>query len=345
MRKPKIDEIAQALKRAGTPFVLATVGRTGAATAAKAGAKAVILEDGTIAEGWIGGGCARGAVLRAAKDAIADGEPRLISVQPEDLLSELGVSPGEVRDGIRFARNMCPSKGTMDVFIEPVLPVPHLYVLGASQVGIALADLARRFGFHTVACAPAPDQPAFAEVDDRIEGYLLPADAPGERYLVVATQGRGDEAALRAALGSPAAHVAVVGSRAKAASLKAELRSTGVVEEDLERVKAPAGLDIGAVTPEEIALSIVAELVEVRRRGQRRVMREGPAEKERLGAGPEKDDAPEAGPADAAARPGLLRRAGDRLREKMFSTMPDEKQRQKETSDLSLLLHRRFCCM
>ena len=345
MRKPKIDEIAQDLKRAGTPYVMATVVRTVAATAAKAGAKALILEDGTIMEGWIGGGCARGAVLRAAREAIADGDPRLVSVQPEDLLSELGVAPGELRDGIRFARNMCPSKGSMDVFIEPVLPVPHLYVLGASPVGVALGDLARRFGFHTVACAPAAEQPAFLEVDDRIEGYLLPADAPGERYLVVATQGRGDEAALSAALGSPAAHVAFVGSRAKAAALTEQLRSSGVSEHDLARVKAPAGLDIGAVTPEEIALSIVAELITVRRRGHQRVMRSGAA-----GVGSETvvaaDALPVSSPADGGDRPGLLRRIQNFLRERTkLEELPDERRRQDRDFYLGLQLRRRFCCM
>ncbi|MET3614239.1 xanthine dehydrogenase accessory factor [Rhizobium aquaticum] len=261
----KIDDTAGSLKRAHRPYVLATVVRTVAATAAKAGAKAIILEDGSIAEGWIGGGCARGAVLKAARDAFADGQPRLVSVQPEDLLSELGVTPGEVRDGVRFARNMCPSKGTMDVFIEPVLPLPELYVLGASPVAVALADIARRFGFRTIACAPSDDQGAFAEADERIEGMLLPANAAGERYIVVSTQGRGDEAGLTAAASATGAYIAFVGSRAKAASLREKLAVRGLPQEALDRIKAPAGLDIGAVTPEEIALSIIAEMISIRR--------------------------------------------------------------------------------
>ena len=260
-----IDDTAGSLKRAHRPFVLATVVRTVAATAAKAGAKAIILEDGSIAEGWIGGGCARGAVLKAAREALADGQPRLVSVQPEDLLSELGVTPGEVRDGVRFARNMCPSKGTMDVFIEPVLPLPELYVLGASPVAVALADIARRFGFRTIACAPVEDQPAFAEADERIDGMLLPASGEGERYIVVSTQGRGDEAGLTAAASATGAYIAFVGSRAKAASLREKLAARGLPQEVLDRIKAPAGLDIGAVTPEEIALSIIAEMISVRR--------------------------------------------------------------------------------
>src|SRR5215813_3300695 len=100
----------------GRPFALATVVRTVAATAAKAGAKAVILPDGTISEGWIGGGCARAAVLKAARDALADGKSRLVSVQPPDVLQGQGITAGDERSGIRFANNLCPSEGTMDIF-------------------------------------------------------------------------------------------------------------------------------------------------------------------------------------------------------------------------------------
>src|SRR5438034_7805982 len=102
-----LDLVAQ-MKAAEETFVLATVVRTVSVTAAKAGAKAIIRPDGTIVAGWIGGGCARGAVLKAAREALADGEPRMVSVQPEDMLAELGIKPGENRAGIRFASNMCP---------------------------------------------------------------------------------------------------------------------------------------------------------------------------------------------------------------------------------------------
>src|SRR6185295_11900312 len=131
-----MDLVAQ-MKSAEQPFVLATVVRTVSVTAAKAGAKAIIAADGTIVAGWIGGSCAKGAVLKAARDALADGEPRMVSVQPENLLAELGVSAGESRDGIRFASNMCPSKGTMDIFVEPVLPHPSLVIFGASPVALS----------------------------------------------------------------------------------------------------------------------------------------------------------------------------------------------------------------
>jgi xanthine dehydrogenase accessory factor len=250
---------------AGEPFAVATVVRTVAATAAKAGAKALILPDGTISEGWIGGGCARAAVLKAARDALADGRSRLVSVQPPAALAEQGVRAGDERAGVCFVKNMCPSEGTMDVFVEPVLPRPQVVVCGSSPVAVAIADFARRAGFVVAACAPAAEQAAFADVDRRIEGYALAVDEPGARYFVVATQGRGDEDALSAALAVAADYVAFVGSRKKADALKAALAQRGVAADRLARLKAPAGLDLGAITPEEIAISIVAEIVAARR--------------------------------------------------------------------------------
>jgi len=252
-------------KSAGVPFALATVVRTVAATAAKAGAKAVILPDGTISEGWIGGGCARAAVLKAARDAIADGKSRLVSIQPPDQLDGQGHTAGEERGGVRFAKNMCPSQGTMDIFVEPVLPRPQVVICGSSPVAFAIADLAKRSGFAITICAPAAEQAAFGDADRRIEGFALPVDEAAARYVVVSTQGRGDEAALLAALAVDADYVAFVGSRKKAEALKAALEKRGVAPERLQKLKAPAGLDLGAITPDEIAVSILAEIVAVRR--------------------------------------------------------------------------------
>ncbi len=265
-----ILDLISTMKASGKPFALATVVRTVAATAAKAGAKAVILPDGSISEGWIGGGCARTAVLKAAKEALADGEPRLVSVQPPDVLQERGLQAGEEREGTRFAKNMCPSQGTMDVFVEPVLPRPQVVVCGSSPVAVAVANLGRGMGFAVTVCAPTAEQTAFAEADRRIEGYALPVDEGARRFVVVATQGRGDEAALQAALAVEAEYVAFVGSRKKAEALKAKLNEQGVAPERLAKLKAPAGLDLGAITPDEIAISILAEIVAVRRGGQPR---------------------------------------------------------------------------
>ena len=123
-----ILDLVHEYKARGEAFALATVVRTVSVTAAKAGAKAIIMADGAITGGWIGGGCARGAVLQAAKEALTDGKTRLISVQPEDLLCEQNLSPGELKHGVLYARNMCPSQGTVDVFVEPMLPRPQLTI-------------------------------------------------------------------------------------------------------------------------------------------------------------------------------------------------------------------------
>ena len=264
-----ILERVNALKAAGEAFALATVVRTVSVTAAKAGAKAVIGVDGSLSAGWIGGGCARGAVLRAAREALADGKPRLISVQPEDVLSARGVTAGEEREGVAYARNMCPSKGTMDIFIEPVLPRPELVICGASPVALALADLAPRFGFAVTACAPAGDLAMMPDHARRVEGFAIDGTGNGARFIVVSTQGRGDEAALRAALTAPARYTAFVGSHAKVAALRARLVADAVADARFDSLHAPAGLDIGAITPEEIALSILAEMITHRRAGQR----------------------------------------------------------------------------
>jgi xanthine dehydrogenase accessory factor len=264
-RATDILDIISTRKAAGEPFALATVVRTVAATAAKAGAKAVILPDGTISEGWIGGGCARAAVLKAARDALADGRSRLVSVAPADLLADRGVKAGDEKEGVRFAQNMCPSQGTMDIFVEPVLPRPQVVVCGSSPVAVAIADLAKRTGFAVTICAPAAEQAAFAEADRRIEGYALPVEESGARYVVVSTQGRGDEAALLAALALDVDYLAFVGSRKKAAALKHTLAERGASAARLAKLKAPAGLDLGAITPDEIAVSILAEIIAARR--------------------------------------------------------------------------------
>jgi xanthine dehydrogenase accessory factor len=238
----------------GEAFALATVVRTISVTAAKAGAKAIITADGSIEEGWIGGGCARAAVLKAARQC---------------MLADLGVSPGEAHAGVFYAKNSCPSQGTMDIFVEPVLPSPRLLILGASPVAVALAPLAAQMGFAVTAAAPAGELPRFAGALAKIEGFALPRDWGPRGFIVVSTQGAGDRAALKIAASGEFRYAAFVGSRRKAEALRAELALEGVSPERLAAVKAPAGIDLCAITSEEIALSILAEMVAVRRRVQR----------------------------------------------------------------------------
>ncbi len=242
-----LTEAAEYLRARDEPFAFATIVRTVGTTAAKPGAKALIRSDGTIAQGFLGGGCTRGAVKRAALTAIETGKPQLISVTPEEQLSALGVSAGEVSGGITYGRNGCPSRGTIDIFIEPVLPMPELVLYGSLPIAEALAMLAPHFHWNVSR-----------------EAASLPI-TPRFQAIVVATQGQGDFDALLAALQTDADHVAFVGSSKKFAVLAQKLRDASIDEARIEKVSSPAGLDIGAVTPEEIALSVMAELTQLRR--------------------------------------------------------------------------------
>lgn len=241
-----LADAAQKLRAQDEPFAFATIVRTAGSTAAKPGAKALLGADGTFLHGWLGGGCTRGAVKRAVLQALSDGVPQLVSVAPEDLLAEKGVTPGDEVDGTTFARNGCPSRGTVDIFIEPCLPLPQLVVMGASPVAQALSALAPQFDFSVTS---VPD-----------------LTAPKRKsYAVIATQGQGDLDALKTALAAKPDYVAFVGSRRKYLSLAEKLACAGVDQSRIDSVRAPAGLDLGAVTPEEIALSILAQMVQVRR--------------------------------------------------------------------------------
>jgi xanthine dehydrogenase accessory factor len=259
-----------ALRQAkGQAFALATVVRTVSVTAAKAGAKALIGPDGSIEEGWIGGGCAHAAVVKAARQCILDGQSRLVSIAPKDALAELGAAAGEERGGVFYAKNSCPSQGTMDVFVEPVLPSPRLLILGASPVAVALAKLAPSMGFAIIVAAAPEEHQRFDSGVSRVLGLSPPKETGDDAYVVVSTQGAGDRAALKSAAAMDARYRAFVGSRRKAETLRSELANEGVSEEALAAIKAPAGLDISAISADEIALSILAEMVAVRRRPER----------------------------------------------------------------------------
>ena len=264
-----VIDLASRLRAAEEPFALATVVRTVSVTAAKAGAKAIIRADGRIEAGWIGGGCARGATLKAAREALADGRSRLVSIRPENLLNELGVKAGEDHEGVKFASNTCPSQGTMDIFIEPILPRPVFVVLGASPVALALIEQAKLLGYLVALAAPQEDFSRIPEVEFYFNGFGVDIAQKGQRFVVVATQGKGDETALKAALALDAGYHGFVGSRRKMAALRNKLIAEGIAAASIDKVRAPAGLDLGSITPEEIALSIIAEVMQLRRKGQR----------------------------------------------------------------------------
>ncbi len=251
------------MKEGGDQFAVATVVRTVSVTAAKPGAKAIINADGDIVDGWIGGGCAKSAVTKAAVKAIKDGEPKLVSLQPEELLAESGLKAGEENDGVLAANNMCPSRGSMDIFIEPILCEPEILILGASPVARVLATMVESFSFKLTCACEDPSLWDGAGINALSYENLITSH--DHRYIVVSTQGSGDTVALQKAMLLQCRRVCFVGSHRKMAHLQAKLLALGVTQKQIDSIKGPAGLDIGGVTPQEIALSIMAELVALRR--------------------------------------------------------------------------------
>ena len=262
MQRPNLDVIPliARLKESGESFCVATVVRTEHATSAKAGAKAVVLKDGVI-KGFMGGACVQRSIREAAAAVLSEGKPRLIRVKPKDEV----VSAVDV-DGTELHRSSCPSGGTVDIFVEPMRPSPRLIVCGASPVAVAVADLGRRMGYRIVAAAASDDLDAYDMEDQRIAGFdLSTVGIEASDFIVVATQGKRDREALAASFATEARYIAFVGSRRKADVLRDQIAAQGIATDRIARLKAPAGLDIHGIEPEEIALSILAEIVMHRR--------------------------------------------------------------------------------
>jgi xanthine dehydrogenase accessory factor len=239
----------------GEPFAIATVVRYEAPISGKPGDKAIILADGQV-WGWIGGGCARPAVIKEALKAMKDGRPRLVRISPSS-------SEGE---GIVAYSMTCHSGGTLDVYIEPVLPKPHILIMGRSPVGQTLARLGKAINYVVSVAAPDANQETYPEADRvRPDLSLSELKIGTQTFVVVCTQGECDEEALENALHTDASYVAFVASKVKAASVLQYLSERGMNAERLKQVKAPAGINIGAGSPEEIAVSILAEIVQINR--------------------------------------------------------------------------------
>lgn len=260
------------LVAAGAPFVVATVVAVRRPTSARPGAAGIVHPDGTI-EGWVGGSCAQPVVVREALRALADGQPRLLR------LSKEAPTEGRRGDGVVELVMSCHSGGTLEIYVEPHLPAPLLWVAGATPIASALATLAAAAGWRVAAFDPLADPAAFPGAELVRAEAELPTPEPGRApYVVVATQGTWDEEAVAAALARDVAYVGLVASPTRAAVVRAWLREeAGLAEERVAALRAPAGLDIGAETAEEVALSILAELVQVRRGRAPFVAAPGPA--------------------------------------------------------------------
>jgi xanthine dehydrogenase accessory factor len=242
----QVMEQAAELERLGEPFALATVVWRQGPSSSQLGARAIITASGEVS-GWIGGACAEPSVIRQAQQVITEGQPRLLLLGTTDQFGDA------IPEGMTVVPIACQSEGALEVYIEPVLPAPHLIVVGRSPMAHTLTDLARVLGWR-------------AELRDWAE---FGAGAVTERSMVVvATQGHGDEEAIEQAVAARPAYVGLVGSRKRGTAVLGYLAERGVPQEQLDRVEVPAGLDLGPTTHSEIAVSILAELVRLRAAGQ-----------------------------------------------------------------------------
>lgn len=257
--------LASDLAKHGESFALATVVRREPPSSARVGDTALVTQAGEF-QGWLGGSCTQPTVVREALRALADRVPRLISLSP---------SPeSDHRPGVDAFPMTCHSGGSVDIYIEPVLPAPRLVVFGASLAGRALTRLGKALGYAVDAVDPIADPTTFPEADrvfSQIDAaQLRQKSGTGAPWLcaVVATLGEWDEDGIRAALALAPAYLGVVASRTRFAVMRQTLKASGVSEEALGAVRNPAGLDIGAELPEEVALSVLAEIVQIRRAAQ-----------------------------------------------------------------------------
>jgi len=260
MRSDVLQLTAELLGRA-EPFVLATVVWRRGPSSGKLGAQVVIRPDGKV-RGWLGGACAEPTVVREALEALADGQPRLMFLGP---VAEL--ESGH-REGVTLVPMACESEGAMEVYLEPMLPKPQVVVIGRSPAADTLARLAQGLGWRAAVVdddGDADDHPGVERVVTRLD--LNDLDINGRSFVVVATQGHYDEEALEAALATPAGYVGLVASRKRADGVIEFLRAKGLDEDTLTRVRAPAGLDLGRVDHDEMAVAILAELVTVKAMG------------------------------------------------------------------------------
>lgn len=230
---------ADALAAERTPFVVATVVRAGHPTSVRPGDSAIVLGDGTI-EGFVGGACAESSVRLQALRALETGEALLLRIVPE------GDETADA-EGAMVVRNPCLSGGALEIFLEPRLPAARIAVVGETPIGFALASLGEKLGYDVALSAGAPE------------------DTADDVALVVASHGREEEDALASALAAGVPYVGLVASRKRGAAVVEELRARGVPKDRLAHLRTPAGLEIGAQSPEEIALSILAEIIQSRR--------------------------------------------------------------------------------
>ena len=249
---------AQQLRSEQRSFALATVVAVRQPTSATPGARAIILPDGRV-EGWIGGHCARPAVIRQGLDALATGTPRLVVISPD------AREPSDLTNGIVEVPMLCAGQGELQVFVEPFLPRTALTIIGESAVARSLAKLAALLDFEVWACDPLADMDTFPDADRLVPTLdALTPQLTERHYVIIATIGEYDEDAALVALRSPASYVGLVASNKRLATVSDYLTAHGASAEQVAKLKRPKGLPGFVIKPEEIAFSILAELIELR---------------------------------------------------------------------------------
>ena len=253
-------KLAEQLNNGQEAYATAFVVRRTVPSSGKPGDKAIITRDGKIT-GWIGGGCTRGIVLKEALLSLQEGKPRFVSITPQ--ADDNVPSPNT-----KLYKMTCQSGGAVDVYIEPVLPKPRLVIFGHSHIAMALAKIAKAMDYHVNVVVQDVDKNLFPTVDNLFDLKTLSAqEILDQSYLIVCTQGENDLEALKRAITLDMPYVSFVSSRMKAHALFSDLRKEGVSFDALKKIKTPAGLDIGAKLPEEVAISILAEVITHFRQG------------------------------------------------------------------------------
>jgi xanthine dehydrogenase accessory factor len=244
------------LKSQDIPFVLATVVACQPPTSAKPGAKAIIRADGSF-YGWVGGSCAQPLVVQHSLKVLQGGKAQVVVLTPHPEDVDLGL------EEVVSVPMTCQSEGTLAIYLEPFLPRPQLLVIGHSPMARSLVALGHNTGFRVSACDPAASKELFPDADMLVMDLAAIGGSLGPRsYVVVATMGHYDEEALEKALTGQASYIGLVASPRRGRAVVEYLKGKGVPSNALGKVKYPAGLDIGAETPEEIALSILTEIVQ-----------------------------------------------------------------------------------
>ena len=245
---------AKLLNESMEPYATAFIVSRKIPSSGKPGDRALITQDGHI-HGWIGGGCTRGIVLKEALLSLKDGKPRLVKISPEAQI--------DLTSNTKIYTMTCQSGGEVEVYIEPVLPMPHLLIFGNSHIAMALAKIAHAMEYQVSAINPNPDKALFPTANHLIALKDFNGKSVKENaYPIVCTQGVGDAEALHKAIQIGSPNLSFVASRTKANSIFRELKNKGIEFDQLKKVKTPAGLDIGAKTPHEVAISILAQIIQ-----------------------------------------------------------------------------------